>query len=270
MEETNLKEAVRDYWNAEPCGTRGVRDDDRRAYFRQIEAERYQMEPYIRDFARFERGRDQKLLEVGVGAGTDFMQWVRAGAKATGLDLTEQGISLTRDRVALEGREAELRVGDAENLPFPNDTFDIVYSYGVLHHSPNTQTAVKEVHRVLKPGGTALVMIYHSQSWVVFILWLMHCVAKLRPWKSPRWAAFHYLESPGTKVYTREEARRLFSDYSKVKVWTQLAHGDQLLMRPGARYQSLPARILWRLYPRWLVRLTGNRFGLALMIEATK
>jgi ubiquinone/menaquinone biosynthesis C-methylase UbiE len=264
------KQAVQEHWQREPCGTRGVSPEDRKAFFDQIEKERYEWEPYLPKFAQFERGRGKKLLEVGVGAGTDFINWVRSGADATGVDLTERGVALTRERVALEGLSATVLQADAENLPFPNDTFDIVYSYGVLHHSPHTVRAISEVYRVLKPGGTALVMIYNARSWVVWMVWAMHCAARGQPWKSPRWAAYHHLESPGTKTYTEEEARLMFSDFSQVHVRPQLCPGDLLSFRPSEKYQSRLHHLAWRLYPRDLVRLTGDRFGLALLIEAVK
>lgn len=265
-----LKDAVRRHWQAEPCGTRGTSPAERRAFFDEIERDRYAWEPYIKPFARFERGRGLKVLEVGVGAGTDFINWVRNGAVATGVDLTEQGVALTRERLALEGLSAEVMVADAEHLPFPDATFDIVYSYGVLHHSPDTRAAVKEVHRVLKPGGTAIVMVYHHPSWVGFMLWGVHYAAHMRPWVSPRQAVFEHLESPGTKVYTVDEGRGLFSDFARVDVRPQLSHGDLLLMPPAAKYRGWKHQLAWRLYPRWLVRRLGDRLGTGLMIEAVK
>ena len=113
-------------------------------------------------------------------------------------------------------------------------------------------------------------MIYHLHSWVAWMVWLARCAARGRFWTSPRSAVFQYLESPGTKVYTKSEAGKLFNAYTRVKVWTQLGHADLLLMKPGAKYKSAAARLAWKLYPRWLIRLTGNRFGLPLMIEAVK
>lgn len=264
------KQAVHDHWNAEPCGTRDLAGGDRRAFFDSIERERYTLEPYIADFARFEDGRNKKVLEVGVGAGTDFINWVRRGAIATGIDLTEEGARLTRERLELEGLSAEVKVADAENLPFPDNTFDIVYSYGVLHHSPDTQRAIEEVHRALKPGGQARVMVYHLRSWVVAMVWAVHCLARLRPWKGPRWAVFHHLESPGTKAYTVAEARHLFRRFSQVNVRTRLGHGDLLQMRRSEKYKGFVGKLLWNLHPRWLVRLTGNRFGVVLMVDAVK
>jgi ubiquinone/menaquinone biosynthesis C-methylase UbiE len=198
------------------------------------------------------------------------VNWVRNGAQAVGIDLTVTAVELTRERLALEGLSAEVMHGDAECLPFESDTFDIVYSYGVLHHSPDTAKAVQEVYRVLKPGGEARIMIYHVPSCVALMLWTIHCLLKGRPWRSPRWAVYHYLESPGTKAYTVKEARKLFASFATPTIRPQLGFGDLLLNRPSMRYQNLFAKLIWALYPRWLVRLTGNRFGTGLLIEARK
>src|SRR5690348_11358810 len=98
MSDDGLKDAVREHWERQPCGTRGLGSDERRAFFRDLERERYEVDAHIPGWARFERGRDRDLLEIGVGAGTDFTNWVRHGARATGLDLTEAGVELTRER----------------------------------------------------------------------------------------------------------------------------------------------------------------------------
>jgi SAM-dependent methyltransferase len=267
---TNLKDAVRSHWQQQPCGTREVGTADRRRFFDEIERDRYALEPYIRPFARFEEGRGKQVLEVGVGAGTDFVNWVRQGAIATGVDLTQQGVALTRERLALEGLEAEVRVADAETLPFEDASFDIVYSYGVLHHSPDTPRAIREVHRVLRRGGKARVMIYHYPSWVCFMVWGVHAAAKGRPWTTPRQAVFDHLESPGTKVYTVTQARILFRDFARVDVRAQLSHGDLLLMRPAAKYRRWHHELAWKLYPRLLIRAAGDRLGTFLLIEAQK
>lgn len=265
------KQQIKEYWESEPCGTRGVSDAERRRFFDQIEKERYDWEPYIPQYARFERGRGKRLLEIGVGAGTDFVNWVRHGAIATGVDLTERGVSLTKERLALEGLTADVRQADAENLPFESNAFDIVYSNGVLHVPPDPARAIAEAHRVLKPGGTFVGLIYNVNSWVGFMLWAVHCLGKGRPWKTPRWAIYHYLESPGTNAYTVDETRQLFSRFRTVDVRTQLGHGDLLLMRPGAKYNRNPLYLaLWKLWPRWLIRRLGNRFGMAMIIEAVK
>jgi ubiquinone/menaquinone biosynthesis C-methylase UbiE len=96
--------------------------------------------------------------------GTDLLQLARRGMRVTGIDLTEEGINLARKRFELYQIPAELKIDDAENLSFPDNTFDVVYSFGVLHHTPDTQKAIDEVRRVLVPGGLAVIMLYNRNS----------------------------------------------------------------------------------------------------------
>lgn len=265
-----LKRAVQRYWEQEPCGTRGADPAGRRAYFASIEEHRYDVEPYIPAFAGFDAAQGSRVLEVGVGAGTDHVNWLRAGARAVGIDFTTSGVSLTRERAELEGLGAKVLVADAEALPFRSNVFDIVYSYGVLHHTPDTVRAIQEVHRTLKPGGAARVMIYHRPSVVGFLLWLYYCAGRFQPWRSATWAVFHYLESPGTKVFTLGEARQLFASFRTVTVKSQLGPGDLLTVKPSTKYSSKRIQLVWRLYPRWAIRLLCQRFGLGLLVRAVK
>ncbi len=281
-----LKRRVRAHWDREPCGTRGLEGDDLRAAFRQQERERYRVDAHIPGFADFPSAGGKRILEIGVGAGTDFIQWLRQGADAYGIDLSVESLALTRQRIAAEGpaipdasaylrddlppAERRLQVGDAERLPFADGSFDLVYSYGVIHHSPNTAAAVAEIHRVLRPGGQARVMIYHVPSWTGLLLWGVHSLARLRPWISPRRAIYRHLESPGTKAYSLAEARELFSAFARVDLSTALLAGDLLAMRPSERYQSPIFRAIWRVYPRSLIRRFGRRLGLGLLVRADK
>lgn len=266
-----LKARVRDHWDREPCGTRGLDEPDARARQAQAEAERYAVDEHIPAFARFSAARDLDVLEIGVGAGTDFIQWLRHGARATGVDLSPVSLAEARSRVDAEGHtQARLTVADAEHLPFAAASFDLVYSYGVLHHSPDTPAAIAEVLRVLRPGGEARIMIYHVPSWTGLLLWAVHGAARLRPWMSPRRAIYEHLESPGTKAYTVAEAHALMHGFVDVRVDTALLAGDLLAMRPSQRYQGALARVLWKVYPRGLIRRFGARLGLGLLITARK
>lgn len=266
----DLKDAVAKHWETDPCGSRGIAEDDRTAFFEQLTRERYAQDHHVPGFARFERGRDRDVLEVGVGAGTDFVQWVQHGARATGVDLTDTGVALAKERLARLGLSAEVRQADAEQLPFEDASFDIVYSYGVLHHTPDTRQAIREVHRVLRPGGTALIMIYRVPSWTGFNLWALHCAAKGRPWVTPRQAIYEHLESPGTKAYTDDEARGLMSEFREVTIDAALLGGDLLAMRASEKYDRPLHKAIWRLYPRALIGRFGRRLGLGMLIEAVK
>ena len=161
----DLKARVHDFWQANPCGAKFARSEiGSREFFAELEQHRYATEWHIPNVVEFERWRDRDVLEVGCGLGTDGVNFARHGARYTGVDLTEASIELVRERFALEGMPAELRTADAENLPFADASFDLVYSHGVLHHTPDTQRAINEVHRVLRPGGVAMVMLYHRNS----------------------------------------------------------------------------------------------------------
>jgi ubiquinone/menaquinone biosynthesis C-methylase UbiE len=126
----------------------------------------------------------------------------------------------TRTRLSLFGLISNLSVGDAEALNFPDESFDIVYSWGVLHHSPDTPKAISEVFRVLKQGGGARIMIYHKWSMIGYMLWVLYALLRLRPWITLTEIYSKYLESPGTKAYSVGEARQLFSDFRDVTITT--------------------------------------------------
>ena len=163
-------------------------------------------------------------------------------------------------------------MADAEELPFKENTFGMVYAWGVLHHTPNTEKALKEIYRVLEPSGSIKIMIYHVPSWTGWMLWVRFSLLGLRPWQSPREAIFRYLESPFTKAYTFQEAKAMLENaqFKEVKISSVLGPGDLLYIRPSKKYQAFIYRIFWLFYPRWLVRALGNRFGLELLLEAKK
>jgi len=202
-----LKQDVKKYWNQAACGTEFIQETKfSREYFEAIEAFRYRVEPEIFAFAQFTRFHGKKVLEVGVGAGTDFLQWVRAGALAHGIDLTEEAIAHVQHRLMLYNLTAQdIRVGDAENIPHASNQFDLVYSWGVIHHSPNTFKALQELIRVAKPGGTIKVMIYNRRSLFATYQYLRSALLKGKPFMSFTKVLYHHQESPGTQAFTFKE-----------------------------------------------------------------
>jgi SAM-dependent methyltransferase len=235
------KEAVRDFWEREACGERYGADHDRL---------RYELEPEILPFADFESASGKRVLEIGVGMGADFIRWVRAGALATGVDLTERAVELTRKRLQGEGLDADLRVADAEALPFPDGSFDIVYSWGVLHHTPNPARALLEAQRVLAPGGVLKIMLYHRYSWVALGAWARFCLLRGRPFATLRDAVTH-IESPGTQAFSAAEVRSLLPDIPNASIIPTLTHWDRKLV-PLARLRF------------------GNRMGWFLLIRGRR
>ena len=235
MTET-LKEAVRAHWEAEPCGSRlADAEPGSREFFAQVEAERYRLEPFIPSFAEFERWRGKRVLEIGVGLGTDFVGFARAGAHVTGIDLTESAAELVRKRLALEGLVGDVRAADAEALPFDDGSFDLVYSWGVLHHTPNTERALAEVQRVLRPGGEARIMLYARRSWFALGVWGKTALLRGRPWRSFTDVLAAHVESPGTKAYTQRELDELFGSFADVRYRRFLTPYDRRVAGPLAR-----------------------------------
>jgi len=266
----NDSRKVHDYWNEASCGENlYLHGSDLSAYESQA-MKRYELEPYIPEFADFEGAKDQRILEIGVGLGADHVRFAKAGAELYGVDLTERAIEHTSRRLTVYGLSSKLRVGDAEHLEFPDGYFDRVYSWGVLHHSPSTQEAIHEVFRVLKPGGQAQVMIYHKWSLVGLMLWTRYGLLRLRPWMSMRQIYSRYLESPGTKAYSVVEARQLFSAFHNVRIRTVLTHGDLLDSSAGQRHEGGLLSFARRVWPRSLLKRCFPGMGLFMLIRAEK
>ena len=142
-------------------------------------------------------------------------------------------------------------MADAEALPFEDGSFDRVYSWGVLHHTPETQQAVREAMRVLRPGGTFCVMLYARHSWVGYGFWVRHALLAGRPWRSVATVLARHMESDGTKAYTRSELARMFAGVEKLRIHKVATVYDRQLAGP-------------------LARLTGDRLGWQYVIRGRK
>src|SRR4030095_1012047 len=161
-----LKERVRQFWQEHPCGTKFTEaPPGSRRFYELVEQHRSKRERHIPPAPAFASTSGLRVLEIGCGLGTDGAQFAKAGADYTGIDLTEAAVELARQRFQLSTLRGTFQVGDAEKLDFPDNTFDVVYSHGVLHHTPDIQSAIREIHRVLRPGGRAKVMLYHRNSY---------------------------------------------------------------------------------------------------------
>jgi len=265
MNKNVLKEQVRNYWGETPCGSTTAKSKIfSREYFDEIEEYRYSIEPEIFSFAQFTRFKDCKVLEVGVGTGTDFIQWVRAGVRAYGLDLTQESVEYVKKRLKVYGLKAEeVRLADAENLPYPDNTFDLVYSWGVIHHSPNTIRALEEIIRVTRPEGKCKIMVYNRHSLSAFYKYLYWGILRGKPFRSISWLLFHHQESIGTKAFTIREVKSILSKYpiKIINIQASVTKYDLLWQSP------LPFRIVAYI----LGCLLGiNRMGWYMTIEFDK
>ena len=157
--------SVHSFWNTEACGTHFVeKSTDERDFFEKYREHRFRTEWHIPLLVPFAEGKRKKVLEIGTGNGADGVMFALNGAIYTGVDLTEAALEASRKHFELLGLSGVFQKENAEHLSFPDESFDIVYSHGVLHHTPHPRAAIDEVYRVLKPGGRATVMLYHKHS----------------------------------------------------------------------------------------------------------
>lgn len=271
MNGQSLKEEVRDFWSRLACGEVYAQGNDLLQQLEEQARVRYEFEPDLRAFARFLEGRGKDVLEIGVGMGADRLEWAKSAPRSlSGIDLTDRAVEFTRSRLASHGFRSELRVADAEALPFADESFDVVFSWGVLHHTPDTVRAIQEVYRVLRPGGVGRVMIYHKHCIVGYMLWARYALLALRPFRTLDDIFAQHLESPGTKAFTVAETRQMFAQFSSTTINTKLGVGDLLMGEAGQRHRGALLTVARRLWPRWFIRKFLAHHGGAMMIEAIR
>jgi len=258
---------TREQWGQDPCGAEYDREHElgTREFFDQVEAYRYnEYAPWMPRLMEFEKFRDARLLEVGCGMGTDLLQFARGGARSTGIDLTPRSVEITRHRFRLYGAEGDFMISDGEHLPFRNESFDVVYSNGVLHHTPDTAGAVREVHRVLKSGGVAKIMLYHRDSlnyWVEIVLRRGLLGFEFLRGRSAEEIMSRVIEfsehdaRPLVKVYSRKQARELFKLFKDVRVEVEQLTRAELRVLSAVVSESLLDRLRRRI--GWNVIVTA-------------
>ncbi len=270
MEFEEPKGLVQEFWENDGCGEQLYLQSLDKLSFQAHEKTRYELEPYILDFAEFDKYKDKNVLEIGVGLGAEHKRFAEAGAVCSGIDLTEKAIDITSKRLSEFGFRSNLSVGDAENIDYPSDYFDLAYSWGVIHHSPNTERAASEIMRVLKPGGSFKVMIYNKYSMVGYMLWVRYGLLAFKPRMSLDEIYAKYLESPGTKAYTPAQAKQLFADAEQLDISIELTHGDLLESSAGQRHEGVLLSIARLVWPRKLIGKFFPEHGLFMLIQGQK
>ena len=198
---------IQRYWNhrihdlemtEQPVGTR--------AFFDDLDEYRFDKLRYLPQLVDFEGFRGQRLLEVGCGIGTDLTRFARGGALVTGVDLSRTAIDLARQNLELHGMAAEeLRVANGEALPYPDAAFDVVYGHGVIQYTADPARLVRECHRVLRPGGTGIFMVYNRVSW-------LNALSKVM--KVP----LEHEDAPVLKKFSIGEFRALLAPFAEARI----------------------------------------------------
>lgn len=252
------KESVQQFWDATPCGTGDISIEPATLeYFEAISDRRNKLEPFIAGYAQFNKWTVKRVLELGCGAGSDLLRFAKAGVSITGIDLSPRSASLAKTRLRIYNCQGNVLIADVEQLPFKTDSFDLVYSWGVLHHTPDTEQAIREVYRVAKPGGEICIMLYHRYSLVTLQMYLMYGLFAFKPLRSLKDILAKHHESPGTKAYTVTEVRKMFSSFEKLRIDIQPTPYD---LRYGKD----------RYLPRWIHKLVPKCLGWFMVIRGRK
>jgi ubiquinone/menaquinone biosynthesis C-methylase UbiE len=259
------KDETQRQWDLDPCGAQYVEaaKPDTLEWF--LEAERFRYDvyaPWMREMMEFDQHAGEKILEVGAGMGTDHAQFARHGGVMHDIDLSAGHLALAQRNFELRGLAGSFHHGDAEALPFDDGSFDLVYSNGVIHHTPNTVRVTHEIHRVLKPGGRCIVMVYAENS----LHYWRELFAKIGLRKGELDTASmgeimsRHVElsahgsKPLVKVYTARRIRKIFSRFEDVRIYKrQLTRTE------------LPRLLHWM-----PIDLAGRLMGWNLILKARK
>lgn len=248
---------VKRFWERNPVAVNGIADaPGTPGFFAEYDRQRESIESlqFSYELHEYTHFRGKRVLDVGSGNGYVLSKYAQEGAEVYGLDITKAGIALCRRRFDLLGLRGRFQIGDAQALPFADNSFDCVCSMGVLHHVPDTAKALAEIHRVLKPGGRLIVMFYHRNS--------AKYQLKYRVW---HWVTgksmaqlvneFDGVGNPKGTVYSRRELTALLSQFMELRTFVGFLETRDIVLR-GARHLSdvvggpLARAVGWNLYAK--------------------
>jgi glycosyltransferase involved in cell wall biosynthesis/ubiquinone/menaquinone biosynthesis C-methylase UbiE len=260
------KDEVQRQWDNDPAGSHYVQGVEKHSlqWFLEAEAYRYRdYAPWMAGVMEFGRHAGKDVLEIGGGMGTDLAQFARHGARVTDVDLSAGHLELARENLALRGLTGTFILHDAETLPFDDSAFDVVYSNGVIHHTPNTRSVICEMRRVLRPGGRAIVMVYAENSlhyWRNLVWTIGLKEGELESMSMGQIMSYAVERSdnaaarPLVKVYTKKRLRDLFDGFTDIEI---------------VQRQMVPDEVP-RLLARVPVAELGKFMGWNLIIKARK
>ncbi|MEE9285667.1 MAG: class I SAM-dependent methyltransferase [Dehalococcoidia bacterium] len=253
---------VRRFWDARPCNIRGSpREVGSRAYFDDLEARKYYVEPHIPRFAQYERWRGKRVLEIGCGLGADSVSFARAGAEVTAVDISQRSVELARRRAELYGLDIRFYVANAEELEqvVPVDRYDLVYAFGVLHHTPHPERAVEQLRRYVGPGSVVKLMLYHRFSWKAVSI--LATKGRCAFWRLGELVARYSEAQPGcpvTRTYSRKQVRQLLAGFEVTEMWVDHIFPYQINGYVRHQYPKVwPFRLLPPRVMGWLQRRLG-------------
>ncbi len=266
--------SVRDYWNNRPCNIRhSTQPIGTKEYFDEVEARKYMVEFHIPAFADFEQWRGKKVLEVGCGIGTDTINFARHGAQVTTVDLSAKSMELAQQRAAVFNLQDKIRFlpGNAEQLStfVPVEPYDLIYSFGVIHHTPHPDSVLEELRKYTHPGTVIKIMVYHRRSYKV--AWIFATEGKGQFWKLSEIIAKNAEAQTGCPIaytYTRKEGRELLERHGFNVTKVEVDHIFPYRIRDYVQYRYVrEPYFAWM--PPPVFRALERRIGWHLLLTAT-
>lgn len=262
---------VKEFWDRRPCNIRHSRSRvGTRKYFDEVERRKYFVEPHIPKFARFPKWKGKKVLEIGCGIGTDTINFARAGAEVTAVEISQKSLNIAKKRARVYNLQNKIKfyLANAEELSktVPIEPYDLIYSFGVIHHTPHPEKAICEIKKYCDEKTTVKIMIYNRYAWKV--LWILIKFGKGAFWKIDQLIAKHSeaaTGSPVTYVYSKGQAENLLNYFKILEI--SLDHIFPYCISEYTRYQY---KKVWyfRFLPKELFRWLETHFGWHLLITA--
>jgi SAM-dependent methyltransferase len=253
-------ERIKEFWDQNPlCAQHIPHPLGSREFFAYYDPMRESIESpeFSAQLHEYSNFKDKRVLDVGSGNGYVLSKYALAGAHVSGVDITPTAIELCRRRFEYLGLNGDFQIAPAESLPYPDDTFDCVCSMGVLHHVADTPKAVAEIHRVLKPGGRLIVMLYHRNSAQYQIKWRLLNLLRGRPMQELV-NEFDGVGNPRGDVYSRRELAQLLAAFEAHEMFVGFLTPQMMLPRGG------------RFVPVWVTRALERSLGWNLYAKARK
>lgn len=265
-------EKVQNYWNSRPCNVRHSPSPvGTRQYFDEVEARKYFVEPHIPLFAEFDKWKGKKVLEIGCGIGTDTINFARAGALVTAVDLSTESLALAKKRAEVFGmNNITFYQANAEQLSdyVPVERYDLVYSFGVIHHTPHPERVIEQIHKYMDNKSIFKIMVYYRTSWKVF--WMLMKYGK-KPGESLDELIARYSEAetgcPVTYSYTTKTIKDFLKGFDLID--TRI---DHIFPYSIPEYRNYQYNKVWyfRHLPHSLFRWMEQRWGWHLCVTARK
>ncbi len=266
----NNLDQVRGYWNNRPCNIRhSTKSIGSKEYFDEVEVRKYFVEPHIPVFAEFEKWKGKKVLEIGCGLGTDTMNFARAGAQITAVELSKESIKLAKTRAEVFGfNNIKFYEANAEELSkfVPVEKYDLIYSFGVIHHTPHPEKVIEEIKKYCKTDTELRIMLYSKWCWKTF--WILIKYGKGRFWKAKELLAKYseaQIGSPVSYVYCFTEIRDLLKDFNIIKIYK-----EHIFPYVIPKYVKYEYQYVWYFYwmPKSLFHWLESKLGWHTLIIA--